>query len=160
MKDIFLEEENGLSINLNRISKGELKSMADKIADVVKDGNANPLEEYIKAKALIEFSNNIVAMLKNDAYDQAYRYVSNGEKVLGCDVIAKNTPAQYDFSHNEEWVKITEKIEELKKAQKSIESEMINAIGYSQVVSPFGEVILPAKVKKESGSTIQITIPK
>jgi hypothetical protein len=55
---------------------------------------------------------------------------------------------------------INQKIESLKVILKDREKEMINAIGYSQLVDSAGEVIPPAKIKKQGSKTIAISIPK
>lgn len=157
--DIFKEKESGLSIGLDRISKGGLNDIASSVISNVMEGNVDALHEYIKAKALAELSSIIVEGLKSEAMSEADNYHKD-ETVLGCTIAIKGTPAIYDFSTDPEWVIIQEKISTLKKEAKIREDKMIDALKYSNVVDENGEEIVKPLIKKESGTTLSITIGK
>jgi len=151
--NIFEEKNEGLILNLDTLSKSSLKIFADKIINNVHEGHSNVLEEYIKAKGLSEAIDIIINSIKSDALDEAEKYTGD-QKIMGCTVLIKNTPVLYDYSHNNEWSDINSQIEFLKNKQKAIEKTMVLSIEY-----PIAGVE-PAIIKKDSGQTIQVTIPK
>jgi len=151
--NIFEERNEGLILNLESLTKSSLKSFADKIVNNVHEGNANALEEYIKAKGLSEALDIIIESLKSDAVDEAEKYQGE-QKIMGCTVLVKNTPVSYDYSHNPEWVELNGKIELLKLQQKEIEKKMVLSLAYNI------EGVEPAVIKKDSSQTVQVTIPK
>lgn len=151
--DIFEERNEGLILNLESLTKSSLKSFADKIVNNVNEGNANALEEYIKAKGLSEALDIIIESLKKDAVDEAEKYIGD-QPVMGCKILIKTTPVIYDYSHNKEWTEISSKIESLKLQQKEIEKKMVLSLSYSI------EGVEPAVIKGGGSQTIQVTIPK
>jgi hypothetical protein len=157
--DIFETKNAGLSINLGRLSKQGLNAMSQLIIESVMEGNEYAIEQYVKAKGLVELGNSIVDGLKDLAINEANNY-SPQDKVLGCSFQVKATPTTYDFSHNEEWALLNAHLEATKKKMKFIESQMIEAMNHNQFVDVDGVIIEPAKVKKQGGTTIAINIPK
>lgn len=159
MIDIFKEKDNGLSIAIDNITKSNLSQMANGVIHNVLNGNTDPLHEYIKAKALSELAGMMVDGLKEVAVSEADKYAGQ-ENIFGCKVVVKATPTSYDFSHDDEWRIISENIEALKAKLKERETQMIEATKYAELVSTDGEVIPPAEVKKQGGTTLSITIPR
>lgn len=159
MIDIFKEDDKGMVLALDNLSKAYLQSIAEDISDSVFNGNEYALPTYIKAKGLEEIAKAIQESIKELAIDDAQDYRKD-EKVLGCEFLVKNTPTTYDFSHNDEWKILNDEITKLKAQQKEIEKQMILAMGMAQMVNNDGVVIEPAVVKKDGGQTIQINIPK
>lgn len=159
MIDIFKEEQSGMVLALDNLSKAYLQSIAEDISRSVLNGNEYALPTYIKAKGLEEIAKAIQESIKELAIDDAHDYRKD-EKVLGCEFLVKNTPTTYDFSHNDEWVFLNDEIARLKSQQKEIEKQMILAMSMAQMVNNDGVIIEPAVVKKDGGQTIQINIPK
>lgn len=159
MIDIFKEEQSGMVLALDNLSKAYLQSIAEDISSSVLNGNEYALPTYIKAKGLEEIAKAIQESIKELAIDDAHDYRKD-EKVLGCEFVVKNTPTTYDFSHNDEWRILNDEITKLKAQQKEIEKQMILAMSVAQLVTTDGVVIQPAVVKKDGGQTIQINIPK
>jgi len=159
MTDIFKEEEIGLSINLNTITKEYIDKLSTSIANSVMEGNEYAIEQYIKAKGLAEVAASIMDKIKDMAINEAENY-SNQEKIYGCGVQVKSCANSYDFSHDDHWKMINQKIESLKVILKEREAEMIDAVGYSQLVNSSGEIIPAAVIKKQGVKTIAISIPK
>lgn len=158
--DIFKETNNGgLEIALDNMSKASLKSIASNVLENVFSGNADALEEYIKAKGIAELASFITDGLKSEAIKEASRY-SAEDKVLGCSIQVKSSPYQYDFSHDEEWDLLNRQIQMLRNEQKEREKKMIDAMRYTELVDENGEVIPPAIIKSGGGETIAVTIPK
>jgi hypothetical protein len=157
--NIFEEKETGLSINLDNITKEYIDKLSSSVAHSVMEGNDYAIHQYIKAKGVAEIASSIMDKIKDLAVFDAENY-SDGEKIYGCGFQIKSSPNTYDFSHDDQWKMINQKIESLKVILKDREKEMINAIGYSQLVDSAGEVIPPAKIKKQGSKTIAISIPK
>lgn len=157
--DIFAKKEKGLIINLDNITKTYLGDVADRIISNVMDGDADPLQEYIKAKGLSELSSQILEGLKDEALREAEKY-ENEAIVSGCKIQIKNTPTTYDFSHNDEWALLNAQLDSVKKQMKQIEQKMLDAMKYAEVIDDrTGEVIPPAQIKKAGGQTLAVTIP-
>jgi hypothetical protein len=159
MIDIFKEEQSGMVLALDNLSKAYLQSIAEDISNSVFNGTEYALPTYIKAKGLEEIAKAIQESIKELAIDDAHDYRKD-EKILGCEFLVKNTPTTYDFSHNDEWVHLNNEITRLKAQQKDIEKQMILAATVAQLVTTDGVVVEPAVVKKDGGQTIQINIPK
>jgi len=158
--DIFKETTTGTEIALDNISKASLKGMATKVIHNVNEGNANALEEYIKAKGLVELATAITDGLKAEAIKEAEKYGSDS-KLLGCSFQVKSVPYTYDFSDSDEWTLLNSRLDAIKKQMKEIESKMIDAMRYAEIIDDrTGEVIPPAKIKSGGGQTVSITIPK
>jgi hypothetical protein len=156
--DIFTENEDGLSILLDNISKSSLNKISMSIVKNVEDGNTDALQEYIKAKGLSELASMLVESLKDEAIDEALKY-GNDHRILGCKILVKGSPTSYDYSHDEEWTLYDNQINNLKLLQKDREKQMLDAMKYSELIDADGEVIPPANVKKQGGQTLSITIP-
>lgn len=159
MMDIFKEENNVISIGIDNITKSNLSHMADGIIHNVLNGNTDALHEYIKAKALSELASMMVDGLKEVALTEADKYAGQ-ENIFGCKVVVKSTPTSYDFEHDDEWRILSENIEVLKIKLKERETQMIEATKYAELVNTSGEVIPPAEVRKQGGTTLSITIPR
>jgi hypothetical protein len=156
--NIFSKKEEGIVINLETITKSYLSDVSQRIIGNVMDGNADPMQEYIKAKGLSELSNQIMDGLKDEAIREAEKY-PDGDKILGCKFQVKSTPTTYDFSHDDEWRILNQEIENLKARQKQREKKMFDAMKYVELTDEYGELIPAAEIKKQGGQTIAITIP-
>lgn len=157
MIDIF-ENENFV-LKQYEISKSGLANVALQAIQPVIDGEVDALETFIKAKGLLEIASNVMEGVKDDAIKEASKY-SKEDTLLGCGFLVKSVANTYDYSNNDEWVRLNEQINKLKAEQKEIEKNMVIAIGYSEMVDKDGVIIEPAVIKKAGGETIQINIPK
>lgn len=158
--DIFEEKNDSIVLSLGNITKSGLGELAHRVSSSVSNGEEDALDVYIKAKALSEVADVIMSQVKEEAVSEAGNYSVNDSSKLGVKFQIKETPSSYSFDHNEEWVHINNQIETLKRMQKDIEKQMIEAMKYSELISKDGEVIPPAVVKKFGGTTLAISIPK
>jgi bisphosphoglycerate-independent phosphoglycerate mutase (AlkP superfamily) len=160
--DIFAEELMlGGSLDFNNINKSALAKVSGAVVDRVMSGDEDPLEAYIKAKAVQEVASKIIDDLKGSAIDEAEKYLEPDAKMLGCSFVVKQGATSYSFDHDEEWKRVNEEIEALKKILKEREKKMIDAMSYAEIVDDkTGEVIPPATIKKHSSSILAVTIPK
>lgn len=157
--DIFKEEINSISIALDKLSKAYLSSLASAVVRKVDDGEESALEQYIKAKGVLDLASEIMDKLKDSAMDEAQDY-GDTDKVLGCQFQVRNIANSYDFSHDETWQHLNETLSSVKEAIKIREKQMLDAMKYAELVDENGEVITPALLKKAGGTTIAIVIPK
>jgi hypothetical protein len=120
--------------------------------------NTDPIDAYVKGKELEEIAKEILAECKQSAIDS----LSEDTKVQhnGCWISKKALAPSYDFSTNSEWVELNFKIKQLEADRKKMEALMIEASKYGELKDSEGRKITPAKVSKEAGVTIQVTIPK
>jgi hypothetical protein len=120
--------------------------------------NTDPIDAYVKGKELEEIAKEILAECKQSAIDS----LSEDTKVQhnGCWISKKALAPSYDFSTNSEWVELNFKIKQLEADRKKMEVLMIEASKYGELKDSEGRKITPAKVSKEAGVTIQVTIPK
>ena len=120
--------------------------------------NTDPIDAYVKGKELEEIAKEILAECKQSAIDS----LSEDTKVQhnGCWISKKALAPSYDFSTNSEWVELNFKIKQLEADRKKMEVLMIEASKYGELKDSEGRIITPAKVSKEAGVTIQVTIPK
>ena len=157
MIDIF-ENENFV-LKQYELSKSGFAKVASQVIEPVMAGEVDALQTFIKAKGLLEIATVILEGVKEEALSEASKY-SKEDKILGCGFLVKSVANTYDYSNNEEWVRLNEQINELKAVQKEIEKKMVIAMGYSEMVDKDGVVIEPAVIKKAGGDTLQINIPK
>ena len=163
MVDIF-EENNIVPENIldfKNINKSALGNISGAVVDKVSSGDDDPLEVYIKAKALEFVVSNIIKDVKAEALNEAEKYGKDDAKLLGCDFIVKNGATKYSFDHDEEWCRIKNEIKELSEQLKAREKLMIDATKYAQVVDKdTGEVVPAAEIQSMGASILTITIPK
>jgi len=155
----IFEDNNGLALSLDNMSKSAINEIANRIVTNVSDGHTNALQEYIKAKGLSELSDIIVSGIKDLAIDEASKY-EDGASVLGCKFQVKSLSDSYDFSNDDEWNLLNQELTRIKDRMKQREKQMIEAMNYSEIVDNNGEIIPSAILKKRGGKTIAITIPK
>lgn len=122
--------------------------------------NPDPIDAYIKGKELEEIAKEVIAGTKQPALDILMSSDDGKVKVNGCWMSTKVVPAAYDFSNNAEWVELNFTIKQLEADRKKMEALMIEASKYGELKDSEGRKITPAKVSKEAGVTIQVTIPK
>jgi hypothetical protein len=162
MVDIF-EEHNLVPANtldFTQINKAALGSVSGAVVERVENGDEDALEVYIKAKAIQEVAGNIIKAVKEQATDEAEKYGKGDSKMLGCEFIVKNGATRYSFDHDETWVELTRKIDELAKLRKAREKDMIEATKYAELTDKDGEVIPPAEITNGGGTMLTVTIPK
>lgn len=157
--DIFKEENNSVSIALDRLSKAYLSNLASAVVRKVDEGEESALEQYIKAKGVADLASEIMDKLKESAMDEAQDY-GDTDKVLGCQFQVRNNANSYDFSHDNTWRYLNDTLASVKEDMKIREKQMLDAMKYAELVDDNGEVITPAVLKKAGGTTIAIVIPK
>lgn len=122
--------------------------------------NTDPIDAYVKGKELEEIAKEILAECKQSAIELLSTSDENKVKHNGCWIMTKALAPSYDFSTNAEWVELNFKIKQLEADRKKMEALMIEASKYGELKDAEGMIIIPARIAKEAGTTIQVTIPK
>lgn len=160
--DIFAEHnlvpDNVL--DFNKINKAALGNVSGAVVERVMSGDEDPLETYVKAKAIQEVAGNIINELKSVATDEADKYGKEGSSILGCNFVVKNGVTRYSFEHDEMWKTLKEQRDEISKLMKDREKKMIEATKYSELRDELDEVIPPAEIISNGGQVLTISIPK
>ena len=107
-------------IKFNEImpTKSNIDLVALPIIKSIEDGNFNVLEFQVKARFLIEVLNNALKNTKDDAIKDVQKGTTN---YLGAKLEIIETGTKYEYSTNQDWQELENKIVELKKQQKEIE---------------------------------------
>lgn len=162
MEDIFAGEsaERGLSVEVIKITKVALHETATSIIQQVEDGDKDPIEAMIQAKALEQMAKDMLEGLKAYAIEEAYKWEKSKGSMSGVQFTVKNLADKYSFSHCEEWEVLNKQISELTEKRKALEVQMVAARKTGEVTLPDGRKIPPATIERHGGETIEITIPK
>lgn len=146
-------------IKFNEImpTKSNINLVALPIIKSIEDGNFNVLEFQVKARFLIEVLNNALKNTKDDAIKDIQKGTTN---YLGAKLEIAETGTKYEYSTNQDWQELENKIVELKKQQKEIEDliKIATKKGVAIVNPNTGETIMP--VVKQSETNLKITLGK
>lgn len=146
-------------IKFNEImpTKSNINLVALPIIKSIEDGNFNVLEFQVKARFLIEVLNNALKNTKDDAIKDVQKGTTN---YLGAKLEIAETGTKYEYSTNQDWQELENKIVELKKQQKEIEDliKIATKKGVAIVNPNTGETIMP--VVKQSETNLKITLGK
>jgi len=162
-EDIFAEEGTSLPqsiLDLKSINKAALGELSGAVIDRVEEGYDDPLETYIKAKALQELAGNIIKGLKEEATTEAERYSKADSSMMGCEFTVKNGSTSYSFDHDEVWSKLNSEANAIKEKMKAREKIMVDATNYSELTDDNNNVVPPAEIKTSSGQILTIKIPR
>ena len=161
MEDIFAEKkERGLSVSVVSLTKSALHATAESFIQQVEDGEKDPIEVLIQAKALQHLAKDLEEGVRSYAMSEAYMYDKADRKMSGVQFNIKNLPNKYKFDHSAEWLELTRRIDELVAYRKELEDLMIAAIKTGEMIVQEGRKIYPAVVDKHGGETIEVKIPK
>jgi hypothetical protein len=161
--EVFEEESKLLPqsiLDLKSINKAALGEMSGAVIERVEEGFDDPLEVYIKAKALQELSGNIIKGLKDEAMSEAEKYSKADSSLLGCEFTVKNGSTSYSFDHDEVWSGFNNEISAIKEKMKLREKMMVDATNYSELTDDAGNIVPPAEIKTQSGQILSIKIPR
>ncbi len=128
--------ENATSlVNQFNLSKGEIQRFADKVAGEIEAGQYNALQVAINLKAMEEAVKQIKERIQVDIDLEAGKYAEKTIPFSGAE-IEKKQRATYDFSQDQQWLEIRDKLKEREKMLKSLSGEMADP--------ETGEIIRPA----------------
>jgi hypothetical protein len=103
-------------------TKFGLELMADTIAELVSEGQADPISVMIRMSALNQLTTLVKERIQQMAIDELYRHPKMQAQMLGAEVALVDTP-KYDYSLEPDWAELEEQIGWLRDKQKEIEHE-------------------------------------
>lgn len=133
--------------------KSNIDSLANELTEGVASGFVNPLEFLVK----IEFLSKVIEQAKKQVKELALQNLTQPQEVFGVKVEVAETGVKYDYSKNEIWQELKEKMQPLEDELKKVEEQikMATKIGKSIVDERTGELISP--VQKTSTTSVKIT---
>lgn len=143
-------EEGKVPAKIIKYSKTEQSIMANRFIQDAIDGNEDSLKRFIMLRNLSEAVTIAIELLKGNAMIEADKLAKGGEKVLGVNVSTMEGRRTFDYSNDEVWVKLKEKIKEREEFLK----------GLKQPMSDMEGVISNPPMIKYSGATIVLKFDK
>lgn len=136
--------------------KSNIDSLANELTEGVASGFVNPLEFLVK----IEFLNKVIEQAKKQVKELALQNLTQPQELFGAKVEVAEIGVKYDYSKNEIWQELKDKMQPLEDELKKVEEQikMATKIGKSIVDESTGELISP--VQKTSTASIKITLGK
>ena len=151
-----------LTLFEGEVTKENIRNIVLNNIQHLKDGEGNPLDAFVKAKALSEYLNVALSELKDIAMEEAMKYSKDDNTMYGIKFEETTSPMRFDYSNNPDWVKLQKNIDELRSKQKEIEEQMKTAFrtgSHSTMVdNDTGEVLPPPKVKSGGERTLKVSI--
>lgn len=156
----FPEVESGVQ-QMPELTKTNIINAAAAMSKKVLDnGEAPILETYIRAKAMLEYSKQLVLDLNESATDEALKYGKEGQKtVLGVEFSVGGSGKKFDFSGDAEWDDLNEGMDQIKEQMKTRET-FLKTLKKEMADTETGEVIKPPKILSEGKDTLKITFKK
>jgi len=136
--------------------KSNIDSLANELTEGASSGFVNPLEFLVK----IEFLTKVLEQAKKQVKELALQNLTQPQELFGAKVEVAETGVKYDYSQNEIWQELKDKMQPLEDELKKVEEQikMATKIGKSIVDESTGELISP--VQKTSTASIKITLGK
>ena len=136
--------------------KANIELLANELTEGASSGFVNPLEFLVK----IEFLTKVLEQAKKQVKDLALPNLTQPQELFGAKVEVADIGVKYDYSQNEIWQELKEKMQPLEDELKKVEEQikMATKIGKSIVDESTGELISP--VQKTSTTSIKITYRK
>ena len=156
----FPEVESGIAKIPELTKTNIINAAASKSKEILDEGNVSILEAYIKAKAMLEYSKQLVLDLNEPATDEATKYGKEGQKtILGVEFGVANSGKKFDFSGDTEWNDLNEGMGQLKEEMKKRET-FLKTLKKEMAETDGGEVIKPPKILSEGKDTLKITFKR
>ena len=146
MENLILKTEN-LTIE-KVINKALINQLIHDVTITVTDGADDPIDMYVKSKAIIELYEGVMDRIKGQAITEAVKYGKEGSETLGVKFQAIQGRTTLDYSEDLQWADLKRQIKEREELLKGLKMEV--------VVPETGEVLRPP-IPKYSGETLKVT---
>jgi len=153
-------ETTKLVLFKENITKTEIQDKAATTIAAVNDGEVNSIEVYTQVRAVKEVADAVLKGIKETVVDDVERLHPKEREFRGIRLDLASGKLKYDFSHDEEWSNLQERLHEIKDQIKTREKHMVDAIEYEEVVDKNGEIVPAAKVVGGTESSVRVIIPK
>lgn len=161
-KDLPFPEATSTNIVLfeENITKSEIASKAESTIEAVNEGHVPALETYLQVRAVKEVCDTVIKGIKDTVVDEVDNLNEREREVRGVRFELTKGSIKYDFSHDDVWNDLQERLAEIKDQIKSREKLMINAIDYAEVYDDEGTKVEPATVAGGTAQVLKTVIPK
>jgi hypothetical protein len=136
-------------------TKTNIEKVSTSLSSLVSDGHIDPIEFAIR----IEFITKCLDEAKKKMLDIAIDAVKTKTTYLGAEIEVIESGIKYDYKANGNWSQIEASLIPLREAQKLIENDIKMATKLGKSILD-GDEIVASPVKKESKTTIKISLPK
>lgn len=148
--------------NLSLPTKTNISEQAALMAQLVKDGELNPLDAAVKAKAIIASCEEFLSQINDYVVDEVAKY-GKSTSALGAKIEVRETGVKYDFTGSEAWNKIKSEEDRIAEKRKQVEAIAKNCPSGSELQwtdIDTGEMLSIQVAAKSSKTSFAITISK
>lgn len=138
-------------------TKTNIDIVAKEMALPVLSGNIDAIEFAIRC----EFAIKCLEQAKKNAQENAIKAVGKEANMLGAKIEVVESGTKYDYTTNETWQNIEQRLKPILDEKKAIEEQikMATKIGKSIMDDDTGEIVA-SPVTKSSTTTLKITLGK
>lgn len=136
-------------------TKSNIDVVSNNLSELVNNGNIDPIEFAVR----LEFISKCLEETKKKILDSAISSVQNKTTLLGATVEVIESGIKYDYQSNSNWNELEKQIIPLREAQKNVENDIKMATKLGKSILD-GDEIVATPVKKESKTTLKITLGK
>ena len=142
-------------VKITSYKESELKKISSSIIEEVTDGNKNPLDVYIQAKALQKISKDVIDKIKDQARNEADEYSKIDSTYNGAKFSVGNSGDTLNYESDMEYLKLKEKLEDRKDTLKT--AYKLSLKDKKSIDELTGEIIPVVLVKKHSEQIIKVS---
>jgi hypothetical protein len=143
------------SIDSLEPTKANIEKVSSSLSGLALNGHIDPVEFAVR----IEFLTKCLEEAKKKMLDVAIDSVKTKTTLFGATIEVIESGVKYDYQSNGNWSELEAKIIPLKEAQKLVENDIKMATKLCKSILD-GDEIVASPVKKESKTTLKITLPK
>lgn len=136
-------------------TKTNVLVVANEMTEAVLNGDVDPIEFAIRC----EFGIKVLTESKEIAKKEALKNFSGKRTLFGATVESVETGTNYDYSSNDEWVKLNNEIISLTEKRKAVEEKLKLATKTNTTLVD-GDEIIATPVQKISTTSLKITLGK
>ena len=136
-------------------TKANIEKVSSSLSGLALDGHIDPIEFAVR----IEFISKCLEEAKKKMLEVAIDAVKTKTSYLGAEIEVVESGIKYDYKANGNWSALEAKITPLREAQKLVENDIKMATKLGKSILD-GDEIVASPVKKESKTTLKITLPK
>lgn len=147
---------------LSNPTKTNISEQAARMVQIVNDGEINPIDAAVKAKAIIASCEEFLSQINDAVVNEVSKY-GKSTSALGAKVEVKETGVKYDFTGSEAWNKIKSQEDRIAEKRKQVEAIAKNCPSGSEVQwtdTDTGETLSIQVAAKSSKTSFAITIAK
>lgn len=146
-------------INLNPTNKEEAKALTARLTEAVQTGEVNPLELYVKLKAMQDAIEGTMKNIRDNVMREADKYGERTFQAYTAEVQKTETGVRYDYEacNDEQWQSYRDAEQKFAEARKEREKFLQGLKEPTNIVTADGEVITIMPPVKSSTSFIKVT---